>query len=284
MTGIKKKIICLISALSAVIAGLAIGSGMLTCGTLTAAAAQDIEGITESVTEDITEADGHRIIYYDKAQIVDASGKADVIEAMKAISADSNVIFYTTDRNEAGETADVCANVCASYFGSKKTAPVVMFTIDMYHREIYMYCTGPVRKIIRSRDALAITDNIYKLASKEQYAQCAVQAFNQAQLRINGLSIKRPMQIATNALLAVMLGFLTNYIFLLVSRKANGAHKDTVRSAYGDNNSMTIDIQKKCVRQYSYSYSESSSDSSGGFGGSGGGGDRGGSSGGGHSF
>lgn len=147
-----------------------------------------------------------------------------------------------------------------------------------------MYCTGPVRKIIRSRDALAITDNIYKLASKEQYAQCAVQAFNQAQLRINGLSIKRPMQIATNALLAVMLGFLTNYIFLLVSRKANGAHKDTVRSAYGDNNSMTIDIQKKCVRQYSYRYSESSSDSSGGFGGSGGGGDSGGSSGGGHSF
>lgn len=99
MTGIKKKIICLIIELSAVIAGLAIGSGMLTCGTLTAAAAQDIEGITESVTEDITEADGHRIIYYDKAQIVDASGKADVIEAMKAISADSNVIFYTTDRN-----------------------------------------------------------------------------------------------------------------------------------------------------------------------------------------
>lgn len=284
MTGIKKKIICMIIALSAVIAGLAIGSGMLTCGTLTAAAAQDIEDITESVTEDITEADGHRIIYYDKAQIVDASGKADVIEAMKAISADSNVIFYTTDRNEAGETADVCANVCASYFGSKKTAPVVMFTIDMYHREIYMYCTGPVRKIIRSRDALAITDNIYKLASKEQYAQCAVQAFNQAHLRINGLSIKRPMQIATNALLAVMLGFLTNYIFLLVSRKANGAHKDTVRSAYGDNNSMTIDIQKKCVRQYSYRYSESSSDSSGGFGGSGGGGDSGGSSGGGHSF
>ena len=59
MTGIKKKIICMIIALSAVIAGLAIGSGMLTCGTLTAAAAQDIEGITESVTEDITEADGH---------------------------------------------------------------------------------------------------------------------------------------------------------------------------------------------------------------------------------
>ena len=57
MTGIKKKIICLIIALSAVIAGLAIGSGMLTCGTLTSAAAQDIEGITESVTEDITEAD-----------------------------------------------------------------------------------------------------------------------------------------------------------------------------------------------------------------------------------
>ena len=51
MTGIKKKIICLIIALSAVIAGLAIGSGMLPCGTLTAAAAQDIEGITESVTE-----------------------------------------------------------------------------------------------------------------------------------------------------------------------------------------------------------------------------------------
>ena len=93
MTGIKKKMICLIMALSAVIAGIAIGSGMLPCGALTAVAAQTGKGITGDITEDITEADGHRIIYYDKAQIVDASGKADVIEAMKAISADSNVIF-----------------------------------------------------------------------------------------------------------------------------------------------------------------------------------------------
>lgn len=306
MTGINKcfvrRIPGMILAIMAVIMGIVIGGGyfnqLIMTEPVRVYAAQETDGAdkadalsgisenTSNTGEDITEADGHRIIYYDKAQIVEASGKADVIEAMKAISADSNVIFYTTDRNEADETADVCANVCASYFGSKKTAPVVMFTIDMYHREIYMYCTGAVHKIIRSRDALAITDNIYKLASKEQYAQCAVQAFNQAQRRINGLSIKRPMQIVTNALLAVMIGFLTNYIFLLVSRKANGAHKDAVRSAYGDNNSMTIDIKKKCIRKYSYRYSEGSSDSSGGFGGfdGGGGGDSGGSSGGGHSF
>lgn len=163
-------------------------------------------------------ADPYDIIYEDQAELVGDDEKEAVLASMEPISEYANVIFYTTEEKEASTTAAVCEKVCAGYYGSSKKTPVVMFTIDMYHREIYLYCTGPTRHIIRNRDANSITDNIYRLASAKRYDDCAIGAFEQCQRLLTGSSIWRPMQRINNLFLAIILGFLLNYLYLRAAR------------------------------------------------------------------
>ena len=213
--------------------------------------------------------------------------KEAVLASMEPISEYANVIFYTTDEYEASDTATVCEKICAGYYGSSKKAPVVMFAIDMYNREIYLYCTGPTRHIIRNRDANSITDNIYRLASARRYDDCAIGAFEQCQRLLTGSSIRRPMQRINNLFLAIILGFLINYLYLRISRSMT-ASKEKWNVKPFETNKFTLKTTKECIRTYTYTESESSgSGGGGGFsggGGSSGGGDSGGSSGGGHSF
>ena len=182
--------------------------------------AESAEEVLPSEEPEYYEGEGYDIIYQDKAGLVDdVQHKEEILSYMKEISAYANVIFYTTDEYEASEAAKVCEKVCGSYYGSSKKVPTVMFTIDMFNREIYLYCTGPTRHIIRNRDALSITDNIYRLASAQRYGQCAARAFEQCVSLLSGSSIRRPMQRINNLFLAVILGFLFNYLYLKMSRK-----------------------------------------------------------------
>lgn len=232
------------------------------------------------------EGGGYDVVYQDKAGLVeDGEEKEQILSYMKEISAYANVIFYTTDEFEASKTADVCEKVGAEYYGRTKTVPMVLFTIDMYHRELYLYCTGSTRHIIRNRDANAITDNIYRLASNREYGQCAARAFEQCVRLLTGNNIRRPMQRINNLFLAVILGFLFNYLYLKLSRKW-AAKKERRESRPFENNKFDLKVSKTCTRTYTYTESESSGSGGGGSSGGGGGGgsSSGGSSGGGHSF
>lgn len=174
---------------------------------------------TEQAGASGQETGDYRIIYDDSAYLIDDDDESGLYEIMENISKNTNVIFYTTRTSEYGmSTADICQNYCAEHFGTSKTAPVLMFTIDMYHREIYMYCTGDTRKIIRNAEANSITDNVYKSATAGDYGKCAIDAFTQAQNCLAGGRIKRPMQIINNVLLAMLLGVTVNFIVLKVSR------------------------------------------------------------------
>ncbi len=272
------------TALAAMIV-LSIGFGSLLAeGNISLAAAAE-------VSEEAEFYDGleYDIIYEDKAGLVSEEEKDAVLESMEPIAAYANVIFYTTDTYEASETATVCEKVCAGYYGSSKKTPVVLFTIDLYHREIYVYCTGPTRHIIRNRDATSITDNIYRLASAGRYDQCAISAFEQCLRLLSGSSIRRPMQWINNLFLAIILGFLLNYLYLNLSRKA-ALRKENEKGKPFDKNRFELELEKTCTRTYTYTESESSGsggsgyDGGGSSGGGGGGFDGGGSSGGGHSF
>ena len=231
-------------------------------------------------------ADPYDIIYEDQAELVGDDEKEAVLASMEPISEYANVIFYTTEEKEASTTAAVCEKVCAGYYGSSKKTPVVLFTIDMYHREIYLYCTGPTRHIIRNRDANSITDNIYRLASAKRYDDCAIGAFEQCQRLLTGSSIWRPMQRINNLFLAIILGFLLNYLYLRVARSMT-VKKEKVRTTPFDTNRFKLKVSKQCIRTYTFTEAESSGSGGGndsGGGGYSGGGDSGGSSGGGHSF
>lgn len=229
----------------------------------------------------------YRIIYDDRAYLIDDDDESDLYEIMESISKNTNVIFYTTRTSEYGiSTADICQNYCAEYFGTSKTAPVLMFTIDMYHREIYMYCTGDTRKVIRNAEANSITDNVYKSATAGDYGKCAIDAFTQAQNCLSGGRIKRPMQMINNVLLAMLLGVTINFIVLKVSRFNKKEDSYPLMRGNGAESFISVKVNKELLKEHTSVSRESSGGDSGGgsydFGG--GSSDGGGSSGGGHGF
>lgn len=176
----KKRLLCKTGIVCAVILGVGLGSFFverISAETAVKQAQTSKAEVTEKQIPSLTATDGtgstrnpdepeyydglgYDVIYRDKAELVGDDEKEAVLASMEPISEYANVIFYTTDEYEASDTATVCEKICEGYYGSSKKAPVVMFAIDMYNREIYLYCTGPTRHIIRNRDANSITDNI----------------------------------------------------------------------------------------------------------------------------
>ena len=94
------------------------------------------------------------------------------------------------------------------------------------------------------------------------------------------------MQRINNLFLAIILGFLLNYLYLRVARSMT-VKKEKVRMTPFDTNRFKLKVSKQCIRTYTFTEGESSGSGGGsdsGGGGYSGGGDSGGSSGGGHSF
>ena len=90
---------------------------------------------TEQAGASGQETGDYRIIYDDSAYLIDDDDESGLYEIMENISKNTNVIFYTTRTSEYGmSTADICQNYCAEHFGTSKTAPVLMFTIDIQER------------------------------------------------------------------------------------------------------------------------------------------------------
>ncbi|MBR3328236.1 MAG: TPM domain-containing protein [Atopobiaceae bacterium] len=160
-------------------------------------------------------------------------------------------------------------------FGSRAA---VIFVIDMDNREIYVYANQAGLSLISRADARAITDNIYKLASKGDYYACADAAFSQILVKCQGGRIARPVKHITNALIAIVLGVLGTFFYTMYTRsrlaRAGKKQRDAARLEAMPELVLSHPVVTRTERHY-----KSKSHGGGGGGGSGGGG-----GGGGHGF
>ena len=162
--------------------------------------------------------------------------------------------------------------------------------IDMYNRQIYVYANGDALKTISKADARAITDNIYKYASQGDYYGCICKAMDQILGKCQGQKLARPVKHITNAMIAILLGILINYLIVVSSRRARyerrtkGSVSVTAsrRAPILPGIGLAGAILLSSMRVYHESDSGGGGIGGGGFGGGGGGGHIGG--GGGHSF
>lgn len=238
--------------------------------------------ITTLAAEPETE---YEVIYDDRANLISTEEKQEVVDVMSQMTKDCNVIFYTTDEVSFYSAEEKCESYVEDLYDSSKTTPVVMFMIDMDNRELYIYCTGKIHKVIQNAEALTITDNVYRYASRADYAGCAKEAFLQCYQLVNGYQIRRPMKFINNLLMALFLGFLGNFLVLKMARAFYVRSFNVNHDMVARNTSMSVKTETKHIRTYHYTESDDSGSggfSSGGF--SSGGGGGGGSSGGGHSF
>ena len=221
---------------------------------------------------------GYSVYIDDDQDLLTDAEEQSLIEEMIPITEYGNVGFISCD-NTSESTASYSARRYSSLFGSDSGAVLV---IDMGQRMIYIKNNGAVSKIITNAYSNTITDNIYRYASDGDYYSCASAAFSQIYTVLRGGKIAQPMRYISAALLALVIGFLINYLFLRAVTSPNKAGQGEIIDA------AKVDfILRNPDARYSHEtkvYDPVRSSGGGGGGSRGGGGGSSGGSGGGHGF
>lgn len=239
----------------------------------------------EAVKADLTFSNsdsGYTAVIEDSADLLSEADEQGIKELMEELTRYCNVGLVTTDDNPCYNTQQFAERRNDELF---RGSSAVLFMIDMDERYIYLDSIGAARNRITSAYADSITDNVYTYARKTDYYSCAYEALDQVNTLMKGRMIAQPMKCISNALLAIALAMLINFI---VVRVMSGKHKPSRNELIsGIYSSFKINDAKATFTHQTKTYSPQSSGSSGSSGGGGshsGGGGGGGHSGGGHSF
>lgn len=227
---------------------------------------------------------GYEAVIADGAYLLSDSEKSLLLEEMKLITQYGNVMFNSIYYNSTS-TENYIKSLYKEKYGSESGT---IFVIDMYNRNIWIHSNGAVNRTINKSYAETITDNVYKYASNMDYYTCALKVYEQEYTLLQGRRISQPMKYISNALLAIVIAVVINYIIVRAySSKKKSSTKSLMsglfeyRSFDNCNVEFTYQTRRFSPQQSSSGGGSSSSSSGGGGGGSSGGG---GGSGGGHSF
>ncbi len=219
---------------------------------------------------------GYCVRIEDDAGLLLDEEEAALLDNMIKVTGFGNAAFKSIDVNNTTTESYIIAYY-REVFGTESG---VVFLIDTYNRNIWIYSDGAVYNTITTAYADTITDNVYKYATRADYFKCANEAFSQINSLLAGRKIRQPMKYISNALFAMILALLANYIF--VNRLAK------IKTPDGDDIIRRIERKIDCTKPEvvftgkTKIYSPRSSDSDGGSSGSSGSSSSGG--GGGHSF
>ena len=162
----------------------------------------------------------------DGADLLTQKQEADLQAKYAGITRYMDAAFVTASDARGASTERLAEQYAIRTYGND---PAVVFLIDMDNRQIYIYANGEAQSAVSRADARAITDNVYRFASKEDYYGCADSAFSQILARCEGQEIARPVKHITNAMIAVLFGILLNYLLVVYSRR-----RKTEKHSVGD--------------------------------------------------
>ena len=188
--------------------------------------------------------------------------------------ANAGFMTYPSTGSSSRNSATKAQEWGDSVFGSQTRFTV--FIIDMRNRHLDIYASRPLSSVLTAAEENSIADNVYRLASKGKYGDCAAQTFEQIEKVLKGEKIATPMKYVSNVLLALIMAVLAAY--LLISgwaRKEQATSMPTVvKSAAAG--AATVVLANKVKRVVHHSSGGGGGHGGGGFGGGGGGGSSGG--------
>lgn len=154
------------------------------------------------------EAGSGKIIIEDAADLLSPEEEGQLAEHMQPITQYGGVALVTTSHN-SGKPATYAKNKYNQYFGR---TDATLFLIDMDNRQLYILSGGRIYSTVTEDKAETITDNVYRLASREKYYECASRVFDQIARILAGGLIPEPMKHLSNALLSIVLALLVVFI------------------------------------------------------------------------
>lgn len=149
-----------------------------------------------------------KVIIEDAADLLTAEEEDLLVTHMQPITQYGGVAFVTTGHN-SGKPATYAKNKYNQYFGK---TDATLFLIDMDNRQLYILSGGRIYSTVTEDKAETITDNVYRLASREKYYECASRVFDQIARILAGGLIPEPMKHLSNSLLSIVLALLVVFI------------------------------------------------------------------------
>lgn len=227
----------------------------------------------------------YEVLVEDEADLLTEEQESSLYNEMEKIAEYGNVAFVSIAQNST--SAEYFAR--RFYMDRFGTESGTVFLIDMYNHMIWIHSDGAIYKVITTSYANTITDNVYRYATREEYYECAKEAFGQIYTLLEGDRIAQPMKYISNALLALILALFINFgvvcYFARLKRPSDAQLFRNMEKHFTYTKPTAVFSHKTKV----YDPIESSGGSSGGgsrrsSGGSSGGGSRSSGGGGGHRF
>ena len=153
---------------------------------------------------------GYKAVIEDQAGLLDPAEYDSLFATMMPITDMCNAGFYTY----SGQDRGYVMNKAKAWANSNFSSTVTLFIIDMSTRQLAVWSSSDVERTLTQSKGYTITDNVYKYASRGQYAACAEAAFNQMNRVLKGEKVSGPMRVISNALLALLAALLLAYLFI----------------------------------------------------------------------
>lgn len=175
------------------------------------------------------EGSSYKIYMNDDEDLLSPSEEEELLSYMLPVTEYGHAAFMTTQIGSSdyeGATKDFYHSLFSSDSG-------VIFLIDMNHRQLVIISDGEIYKVLKKGYANTITDNVYRMARKGDYAGCAEEAFYEIYALLSGDKIAQPMRHITNALLAITLAALILYFITRQVSKQREAGTSEILSTIG---------------------------------------------------
>ena len=214
------------------------------------------------------------VTIWDRANILTEPEEESLKSVMEPVSAYGKTAFVSYLTNETAKDYVEKNLNREGFFSGGGT----VFVIDMYHREIWLYSGGKIRRTVSDSLARAITANVYQYATDGDFLTCAEEAFRQELKLLEGGRITQPMKVACYLLLSVSFALLGGFLIAFRSRTSQkeeiGDLMGGAAAAVGGAAAVTVLKRERLSSQGYYGGSGGSSGRSGGGGGFSGGGHR----------
>lgn len=213
----------------------------------------------------------------DDADLLTDAEEQALLEDMKPVCEYGMPMFWTT--REAGDYESLARN----FFHKRLPNGVsgTLFVINMHARQLTIFSDGQIYRVVTNGEAETITDNVYRMAGREEYYECASTVFRQIYSLLRGERIARPMKLVSNILLALALSLLSVYLYLRAryeNRPKTGMGKAALPVTAAAAAAFALSTRNASARMTKQKKTDISSSSGGGHGGGGHGGGGGGHS------
>lgn len=219
-----------------------------------------------SMTEE-NEGIVYSALIIDEADLLTPEEEEELLPFMTQLENYGNTIFQTVTLGEGADFEKYSEDTYYEIFGNE---PGAIFQVDMGNRKLTLSSSTGMDEVI-SRERDSIVDNVYRYATDGDYLECAKECFNQIYTVYNDGVIAHRMKNIDNALLAVMLSLIVNFIIVFASEKKKSSDAKLVASVIATTTVLGAAVKESGLTKV-YSPVSTDSGSSGSFGGGGGGG------------